>query len=298
MIPNLEKILCQIEEKNKTEQQTDTSQSLLNSASSINKKRSDVAKRIIETYLSDPDAKPLNEKPTSTGLSADLISRLNFNPATKITITNEDYHQMNTSPKVIVSSTTSDDELRSKLNSKRKLDDEINSTESVKKTVKLKEDSKSGPALEYRGLLKNEPDTNASVETSKVVSLKPKRAQTASASLTLNERIRLSQQSNKASFTFENFKIETKNEQSNVAAASTVKKLPLGSLKSDSLQAKSAKKLDTQSAKVSTAAAKPKIIPITFDLKPTVSKQTSSGGNQSLKRSTSSKSIFDRINFS
>ncbi len=112
------------------------------------KNRCEVAKRIIETYLGDQESKSLNDKypsssSSSSSLSNDLVSRLNFNTnqTTKVTF-NED--SLN---KVIVSSTTSnsDDDYGHK-NFKRKYNDDDEDSE--------EEEEK---PLEYRGYLKQSP---------------------------------------------------------------------------------------------------------------------------------------------
>lgn len=213
-------INAQIEEKNKADSGSTGTVATSVSSEANAKKRSDVAKRIIETYLSDPDAKPLNEKSNSnpsSSLSADLISRLNFNPVAtnKLSLqSTDDSTSSSSSPKVIVSSTTSDDELRNKLKNKRKLDEvyEVSESNTQLKIVKtITQPFKKEPELEYRGLLKNELE----IETSerKAISFKAKRAASSTAPMSLNERLKQnqSQKTKKSSgFEYENFKIEKK----------------------------------------------------------------------------------------
>lgn len=126
------------------------------------KKRCEVAKRIIENYLGDADVKTLNEKPVQSAstLSHDLISRLNFNSNVKTPqVVKFNEGSLNNS-KVVVSSTTNDDEpvITKNVNLKRKLADD-------------------GKPLEYLGFLKNSQND--------FVDLKPNRT------LSLNEAIKL-----------------------------------------------------------------------------------------------------------
>lgn len=112
------------------------------------KKRGEVAKRIIETYLGDQEVK--SEKQSNT-LSQDLMSRLNFTKSPIVKF-NED-----SLGKVVVSSTTDDLDFadnKKKLNLKRRLNDNSSDSESID----------DGKPLEYRGLLKNTPDLNQSAK--------------------------------------------------------------------------------------------------------------------------------------
>ncbi|RNA30762.1 hypothetical protein BpHYR1_048680 [Brachionus plicatilis] len=98
------------------------------------KKRGEVAKRIIENCLGDTESK---QEKSSSNLSQDLISRLNFTKSPVVKFNEESLG------KVVVSSTTDDLDYGDKTkNLKRKLNDD------VENTVKEK-------PLEYRGLLKN-----------------------------------------------------------------------------------------------------------------------------------------------
>lgn len=133
-------------------------------------KKTEIAKRIIENCLSRSPNQSESESPKTTTLSADLFSRLNFNPTAitpvqKVTF-NED--SLNQAAKcVMVTSTTNDDEAEVRqsihLGQKRKLDQS-------KDTV-----------LEYRGFLKNNPD----VIEPNLSGKDPKRV------LSLNETLRL-----------------------------------------------------------------------------------------------------------
>jgi hypothetical protein len=149
-----------------------------------------VAKRIIEGYLSGRTDAP-NDKATVTssataGLSADLVSRLNFNPisqhATKALQQQQQQQQHqqvvkfneDSLNKVIVSSTTNDEDSNKKLKLKRKLSRDIDE-ESYDDDYNQPKDNK---PLEYVGFLKNESDNSKK----KVDSKKLKPALTASIS--------------------------------------------------------------------------------------------------------------------
>ena len=104
------------------------------------KPKNEIAKRIIGSYISrspnqsDSDSeKKSSDKNATSNLSAKLFSRLNFNPVSK--------H--------CVSSTTNDE------------DEEFSATKRKHGDSDDEEmDSSEKPALQYRGFLKNTPDTN------------------------------------------------------------------------------------------------------------------------------------------
>lgn len=140
-------IIAKIEEEKKLDIPIDQSSNTLSQ-----KKRGDVAKRIIENYLGESEQKPAQ---VSNNLSQDLISRLNFNPSTSTTKTQvvKFNEESLSNSKVVVSSTTNDDEQESNSKSVNKiinLKRKQNDIEPISDTDSL-EDSK---PLEYRGLLK------------------------------------------------------------------------------------------------------------------------------------------------
>lgn len=107
----------------------------------IKTKNNEIAKRIIGSYISrspnqsDSDSdKKISDKNATSNISANLFSRLNFNPVSK----------------ACVSSTTNDDD-EEFMASKRKHggDSDDESMDGIEK-----------PVLQYRGFLKNNPDTS------------------------------------------------------------------------------------------------------------------------------------------
>lgn len=166
-------INSRLEEKKKELNQSETTPNL--------KGRGEVAKRIIETYLNEQivnknEQNTTSPKSTST-LSADLISRLNFNPNsnTKVTFNEESLS------KVVVSSTTnSDDDFKfNNKNLKRKYIDEDENEDEDEDEDDQEFDETNDRPLEYRGFLKQTP--------SKIINLnkKPNRA------TSLNESLKL-----------------------------------------------------------------------------------------------------------
>ena len=290
-------INARIEERRKEFTTTSLTPSLAESQQAL-KKRTEVAKRIIETYLCDPEAKPLNEKPAQSSLSADLISRLNFTnlgpnqvATSKQTVTfNED--SLNQASKVIVSSTTNDDEFVSAKNPKllslkRKLDDVEEITDP--------EDS-NGPPLEYKGVL-------LSPNKSNVISLKAKRAQSLNEALKLTNKpvksrlgTTLSSRLNKGEDSLMSSKISTNLESIRVEATSKSNEEKVSVFKR--IRAATTPAVELTGIKktiVNEQTSKPKIIPITFDAKPAVSTITTvtrvKTMNQSLGKPAESKII-------
>jgi hypothetical protein len=268
-------INARIEERRKEFTTTSLTPSLAESQQAL-KKRTEVAKRIIETYLCDPDAKPLNEKSAQSSLSADLISRLNFTnlgpspaPASKQTVTfNED--SLNQASKVTVSSTTSDDEFVSAktpklLNLKRKLDDVEEITDA--------EDS-NGPPLEYKGVLLSPSKSN-------LVSLNI-RAQS------LNEPVKLTNKPVKSRLGTAVSSRLSKGEDSLMSSkiSTNLESIRLGATTKDNeekvsvfkrIRAATAPAVELTGIKkniVNEQTSKPKIIPITFDAKPAITTVT------------------------
>lgn len=290
-------INARIEERRKEFTTTSLTPSLAESQQAL-KKRTEVAKRIIETYLCDPEAKPLNEKPAQSSLSADLISRLNFTnlgpnqvATSKQTVTfNED--SLNQASKVIVSSTTNDDEFVSAKNPKllslkRKLDDVEEITDP--------EDS-NGPPLEYKGVL-------LSPNKSNVISLKAKRAQSLNEALKLTNKpvksrlgTTLSSRLNKGEDSLMSSKISTNLESIRIEATSKSNEEKVSVFKR--IRAATTPAVELTGIKktiVNEQTSKPKIIPITFDAKPAVSTITTvtrvKTMNQSLAKPAESKII-------
>jgi hypothetical protein len=294
------------------------------------KNRCEVAKRIIETYLGDQESKSFNDKnsSSSSSLSAELVSRLNFNPnqSTKVTF-NED--SLN---KVIVSSTTSnsDDDYGHK-KMKRKFDededdefdDEIEEQEekpleyrgylkqSPTKVIKLnKSSNRSSISLNEYSKLQNKPvksrlslnqsslDTPfSSVSTSKFVKLNK-----SSSDLTLstNNKIftaNLESSLNSIKKTIVNTKTKNNTEQ---------RESVFNRIKISNNQSPSNKILDQLGLiKKSIQSDKPKIIPITFDNKTTTTNTKSTNNpskvislnNKNKTQSFGKKSVHERISF-
>ncbi len=209
---------------------------------------------------------------------------------------------------------------------KRKLDEgyEPNSSDSktqLKIVKTITQSIKHGPELEYRGLLKNELANETS--DSKLASFKSKKATIAP--LSMNERLKLNKPTLKKSsgFEYEDFQIETKSEVvkpkvslststdslNNKSLMSNRFKLSNNSLRSDSISNTTA----SLQARTNSTVKKPKIIPITFDTKPTnssaqqktsttttsvISKVVTNNLSQSrIKPPVGSKNVFSRISF-
>lgn len=199
------------------------------------KPKNEIAKRIIGSYISrspnqsDSDSeKKSSDKNATSNLSAKLFSRLNFNPVSK--------H--------CVSSTTNDE------------DEEFSATKRKHGDSDDEEmDSSEKPALQYRGFLKNTPDTNertvVQLSNNKRVLSTEKKVLDGKPNISITRRISVKQQSPKTiiSTTTTTTKKQTVNEIKPSPTPLQKKKLQFGSLQSDLIQKSVFKRIDVATAK-------------------------------------------------
>lgn len=235
------------------------------------KKRCEVAKRIIGTYLLDRESKekhspPLPSSTASSHLSQDLISRLNFTSSSLSTKFDNDVSLPLPSTKPLVTSTTNDDEL--------------NENNKNKKIVSLKRklNDTPGEALEYRGLLKQDY-------------VKPR--------LTVTSANSTNEATEKESV-FKRIKsVPTINTQNKTIPVDlTIKKTILNKPFNNGIEPLKKIRLATTEPET-----KPKIIPITFDKPTKISLKPTIVTNSTLKPFKSDlkptqKSVLDRLSFS